>query len=142
VSRSGAFGLPVIARQRIASKSRRTASPGHLHRAQCRIPLLHAGSFTQQTHRRASPWTDTPEALTACGLDRSGWTQRQTILFDPKTIRKALTRLERERVPADRLEIQRVRDSERRHGRSYVPHPRTPKPGIDEIELDFSAVSL
>jgi hypothetical protein len=80
-------------------------------------------------------------------LRRAGWIvsagrNGQTILFDPKTIRKALTRLERERVPADRLEIQRVRDSERRHGRSYVPHPRTPKPGIDEIELDFSAVSL
>ena len=36
----------------------------------------------------------------------------------------------------------RVRASEKRNGRAYVKHPRKPLPGLDELELDLSALDL
>jgi hypothetical protein len=80
-------------------------------------------------------------------LMRASWVapvQRNahSILFDPRDIRAALTRLERERCPPDLIEIARVRASEARNG-----HPRVRKEevihrvvNLNEIdfELDFS----
>lgn len=60
------------------------------------------------------------------------------VLFDPHAVRKALTRLERERCPANLAEVLRVRASELKNGHPRVRKERKPRPTIDEIELDFS----
>ena len=57
-------------------------------------------------------------------------------------MRAALRRLERQACPPDRLEVARVRASEARHGHGYVKHFRKPPPGLDELELDLSALDL
>jgi hypothetical protein len=81
-------------------------------------------------------------------LVRAGWlapAQRSPtrVLYRPSDVHAALRRLERQACPPDRIEIMRVRDSEKRNGYPRVRKPSRPQPsGIDAIELDFSAVNL
>jgi hypothetical protein len=76
-------------------------------------------------------------------LLRAGWltpVQRNaySILFSPRDVHAALTRLEREVCPPDRIEVARVRASEARNGHPRVRKVRPQPPGLDAIELDFS----
>jgi hypothetical protein len=83
-------------------------------------------------------------------LLRAGWLapvqpydgsrRRQAILFDPRDLHRALSKMERSVVPPDKIEVARVRASELRNGHGYVRHPRKPTPGPDELELDLSAL--
>jgi hypothetical protein len=84
-------------------------------------------------------------------LLRAKWLKPQTpernaargpILFSPRDMHAALRPLERQACPPDRLEVARVRASEARHGHGYVKHPRKPPPGLDELELNLSALDL
>src|SRR5258708_25671133 len=63
-----------------------------------------------------------------------------SILFSPRDIHAALTRLERERCPPDKVEILRVRESERRNDRGYVPKEKKPRRPAWDLELDLSAL--
>ena len=62
------------------------------------------------------------------------------VLFDPHDVHAALRKLERQACPPDRIEVARVRASETRNGHPRVRRP--PRPGLREIELDFSTVDL
>jgi hypothetical protein len=81
-------------------------------------------------------------------LQRNGWlkpTRRtaHSILFYLADVRACWRRLEAgERLPPDKTETARVRLSEQRNGRSYQKKGRPQRPGIDAIELDFSAFKL
>jgi hypothetical protein len=81
-------------------------------------------------------------------LMRAGWlapAQRtpSRVLFRASDVHAALRRLERgEACPPDRIEISRVRAWEQRTGRGYKKVPARKPPGLDAIELDFSAVSF
>jgi hypothetical protein len=63
----------------------------------------------------------------------------QRVLFRDSDIHAALSRLERERCPANRIDVARVRGWEARNGRTYVKKGHPQSPGLDAIELDFSA---
>jgi hypothetical protein len=80
-------------------------------------------------------------------LVRAGWLapverNAHSILFNPRDVRKALSRLEHERCPPDKAEVLRVRLSEAAHGRGRVRAIKITPPVVDltAIELDFSAV--
>jgi hypothetical protein len=78
-------------------------------------------------------------------LLHAGWLapatrSRNAVLFNPHDIHLALSRAERERCPANRIESQRVRLSEQRNGRAYVKKGRPQCPAINAIELDWSAL--
>jgi hypothetical protein len=78
-------------------------------------------------------------------LLRAGWLKPverngHGILFAPRDVHKALRMLERRFCPPDKVEIQRVRLSELRHGRQRVRKERKLKPTIDSIELDWTEV--
>jgi hypothetical protein len=80
-------------------------------------------------------------------LLRAGWLEpvksnAYSILFSPRDVHAPLRRLERRVCPPDRIEVARVRASEKRNGHAYVPKPRPQPLGIDAIELDWSAVNL
>jgi len=69
----------------------------------------------------------------------------QRVLFAQRDLHLALTRMEREAVPPDKVEVPRVRASEVRNGHPRVrktvdPPPPDQRP-LEEIEfeLDFSA---
>jgi hypothetical protein len=77
-------------------------------------------------------------------LQNAGWLKPverspHSVLFRVSDIHAALSRLERERCPANRIDVARVRGWEARNGRAYVKKGRPQPPGIDAIELDFSA---
>jgi hypothetical protein len=88
-------------------------------------------------------------------LLRAGWLapaqpldssrRRQAILFNPRDLHRALTRMERSVVPPDKIEVARVRASEALHGRTRVRKTVDPPPPdqrrLEEIEfeLDFSS---
>jgi hypothetical protein len=85
--------------------------------------------------------------LTPVGRNGSSSHRRNAVLFNPRDVHAALTRLERSVVPPDRIEIARVRASEALHGRAYVrktADPPPPGPPLEEVEfeLDFSSVDL
>jgi hypothetical protein len=62
------------------------------------------------------------------------------VLYRVADVHAALRRLERgESCPPDRVEAGRIRASEERNGRAYVKKSRPQRPGINAIELDFSA---
>ena len=80
-------------------------------------------------------------------LLRAGWLapverNARQILFSQRDVHKALTRLERQRCPPDRIEIARVRASEVRNGHAYVKKGRPQPTPLDAIELDFSGFIL
>jgi hypothetical protein len=80
-------------------------------------------------------------------LVRAGWLKPaehnvHSVLFSPRDVHAALTRLERQVCPPDRIEVARVRASEVRNGHPRVRKGRPQRPGIDAIELDFSTVQL
>jgi hypothetical protein len=81
-------------------------------------------------------------------LLRAGWltpSERtpSRVLFRASDVHAALRRLERgEACPPDRIEISRVRAWEQRTGRGYKKVPARKPPGLDAIELDFSAVNF
>ena len=64
------------------------------------------------------------------------------ILFSPRDIHLALSRLEREACPPNRIEVGRVRAWEARTGNGYRKVPARKPAGIEEIRLDFSAVNF
>jgi hypothetical protein len=64
------------------------------------------------------------------------------ILFRACDIRKSLQRLEHEILPPDTAEALRGRAWEQRTGRGYKKVPARKRPGLDAIELDFSAVNF
>jgi hypothetical protein len=76
-------------------------------------------------------------------LNGSG--RRQPILFSPRDLHRALSRLEQSAVPPDKIEVARVRDSEARHGRAYVRKtvdpPSPDQCSLEEVlsSIDFSA---
>ena len=75
---------------------------------------------------------------------RAGWLKPRectahSILFDPHDIHAALTRLEREACPPDRIEVSRVRASEARNGHPRVRKERKPRRSVWDLELDLSA---
>jgi hypothetical protein len=79
-------------------------------------------------------------------LIRAGWLtpverNAHSILFDPRDVHAALRRLEHQRCPPDRIEVMRVRDSEKLNGHSYVKKGRPQRPGVDEIVVDFRGFS-
>lgn len=76
-------------------------------------------------------------------LIRAGWLVPHSrtpsrVLFRIADVHAALRRLECSPCPPDKLEVLRVRTSERRNGHAYVPKPRAQPPSLGEIELDFS----
>jgi hypothetical protein len=78
---------------------------------------------------------------------RAGWlkaVQRSPrVLYRIADVHACLRRLERGEVcPPDRVESARTNDSHARHGRAYVPKGRKPRPSVEDIILDFSAVNL
>jgi hypothetical protein len=80
-------------------------------------------------------------------LLRAGWLKpvernAHSVLFSPRDIHLALSRAERQRCPANQIEVARVRASEQRTGRAYVKKGRPQSPGLEAIELDFSALNL
>ena len=80
-------------------------------------------------------------------LLHAGWlapvkSSAHSVLFARRDVHLALTRLERQAVPPDRIEIARVRASEARNGHGYVKKIQQPKQSLDEIKLDFSDVTL
>jgi hypothetical protein len=80
-------------------------------------------------------------------LVRAGWlspAQRtpSLVLYRVSDIHVALSRLERERCPANQIECQRVRAWEQLTGNGYKKVPARKPPGLDAIELDFSAVNF
>jgi hypothetical protein len=64
------------------------------------------------------------------------------VLYRVSDIHAALSRLEREACPPNRIESQRVRLWEQRTGNGYVKKGRPQSPGLEAIELDFSAFNL
>ena len=64
------------------------------------------------------------------------------VLFSPRDVHLALSRMERERCPANQIEVSRVRAWEQRTSRGYKKVPARKPPGLDTIELDFSAVNF
>jgi hypothetical protein len=80
-------------------------------------------------------------------LVRAGWLKPvrrdgHSILYAPRDVHAALRRLERKFCPPDRIEVARVRLSEARNDHPRVLKERPPRPGLREIELDFSTVDL
>jgi hypothetical protein len=92
-------------------------------------------------------------------LLRAGWlapaptqpldgSSRQAILFDPRDLHRALSRMERSVVPPDKIEVARVRASEARNGHPRVRKTADPPPpdqrSLEEVlsELDFSSLDL
>jgi hypothetical protein len=79
---------------------------------------------------------------------RAGWltpAQRtpSRVLYRVYDVRACLRRLENGEIcPADRIESARTNRSAIRHGRGYVPKGRKVRPAIEEIELDFSTVTI
>jgi hypothetical protein len=78
-------------------------------------------------------------------LVRAGWLtpaerNAHSVLYAPNNVHRALSRAEHSRCPADRIEIQRIRASELRHGRAYMRKGRpTAKPtGFEGFKLDLS----
>lgn len=66
----------------------------------------------------------------------------QRVVFRISDIHAALSRLERERCPANQIESQRVRAWEQRTGNGYQKVPARKTAGLEEIKLDFSAFDL
>jgi hypothetical protein len=79
---------------------------------------------------------------------RAGWLKParrspSRVLYRVADVHAALRRLERgEACPPDQLESARTNGSAIRHGRGYQKKVRQPPPGLDAIELDWSAVKL
>jgi hypothetical protein len=78
-------------------------------------------------------------------LRAAGWLEPvkrspSRVLFSPRDIHLALSRLEREACPPNQIESQRVRAWEQRTGNGYKKVPARKRPGLDAIELDFSAL--
>jgi hypothetical protein len=74
--------------------------------------------------------------------------RRQAILFSPRDLHRALSKMERSVVPPDKVEVARVRDSEARNGHPRVRKTADPPPpdqrSLEEVlrELDFSSLDL
>jgi hypothetical protein len=74
--------------------------------------------------------------------------RRQAILFSPRDLHRALSKMERSVVPPDKIEVARVRLSEARNGHPRVRKTADPPPpdqrSLEEIlfELDFSSLDL
>ena len=80
-------------------------------------------------------------------LVRAGWlapVERtpSRVLYRVSDIHAALSRLERRRCPPDRIEVARVRASELRNGHPRVRKEKAAPPGLDAIQVDFSAFNL
>jgi hypothetical protein len=80
-------------------------------------------------------------------LLHAGWLKpvkrtAHSVLFSPRDIHLALSRAEREACPPDRIEVARVRASEVRNGHPRVRKVYPQPPGLDAMELDFSAFDL
>jgi hypothetical protein len=80
-------------------------------------------------------------------LLRAGWLKpvkrnAHLVLFAARDIHLALSRMEREACPPDRIEVARVRASEVRNGHPRVRKVYPQPPGLDAMELDFSAFDL
>jgi hypothetical protein len=80
-------------------------------------------------------------------LLHAGWIEPverspQRVLFRISDIHLALSRLEREACPPNRIEVGRVRACEARNGRAYVKKGQPQRPALDAIELDFSTINL
>ena len=70
---------------------------------------------------------------------------RSRVLYRVSDIHAALRRLERERVPPDKLEVLRVRESEARNGYPRVRKEEKVMPPVldlSEIKFDFSDLNL
>jgi hypothetical protein len=74
--------------------------------------------------------------------------RRQAILFSPRDLHRALSKMERSVVPPDKIEVARVRASEARNGHQRVRKTADPPPpdqrSLEEVlfELDFSSLDL
>jgi hypothetical protein len=65
------------------------------------------------------------------------------VLYRVSDVHAALRRLERhETLPPDKAEVLRVRLSETRNGHPRLRKVRPQPPGLEAIELDFSALNL
>src|SRR5436309_1268440 len=78
-------------------------------------------------------------------LLRAGWltpVERNacSILFSPRDVHRALTKLEYRRCPPDRIAVASVRAWEKRNGRAYVRKEKAARPDLSEIKLDFSGL--
>jgi hypothetical protein len=82
------------------------------------------------------------QRLRAAGWLRPARSDARSVLFDPRDIHAALTKLERQRCPANQIEVARVRLSEKRNGHAYVKKGRPQRPGPGDIVVDFSALNL
>ena len=102
---------------------------------------MDADLLNQKTVTRVLGWSRLQRLLNA-GWLTPATRSRNAVLFRVADIHAALSRLERERCPANRIESQRVRAWEQRTGNGYQKVPARKPHGLDEIELDFSTVSL
>jgi hypothetical protein len=80
-------------------------------------------------------------------LRHAGWLtplerRSSQVLFSARDVHRALSKLEREACPPDRIRVAQVRFSELRTGRAYVPKPPKERPDpLDFDNLDLSAIT-